>query len=211
MKKILLSAILCSTLFASKSIAQIADGSTDPDFTSTDQWGNSHTLSDYLAEGKSVIIDVSATWCGPCWSMHAAHTLKNLYNAYGPNGSDEIMIFFVEGDGSTTTADLQGTGGSTQGDWLTGTPYPVLDDASIASAYQISAYPTLFRICPDGTVTSQTGSASATALLSSLQQNCSQGTTGVQNHVDLNGSSVVSCGGPVEATVSFTKYGINAN
>ena len=37
-------------------------------------------------------------------------TLADIYNAYGPNGSDEIMVFFVEGDGSTNTADLNGTG-----------------------------------------------------------------------------------------------------
>ena len=77
----------------------------------------------------------------------------DIYNAYGPNGSDEIMVFFVEGDGSTNTADLNGTGNNdTLGDWITGTPYPVIDDASIASSYQIGYFPTIFRVCPDGLV-----------------------------------------------------------
>ena len=209
MKKILLSAILCSTLFASNSIAQLPDGSSAPDFTSTDQWGNSHTLSDYLAQGKTVIIDVSATWCGPCWGMHQAHTLRNLYNAYGPNGSDEIMIFFVEGDGQTTTADLEGTGGNTQGDWMTGTPYPVLDDASIASAYQISAYPTLFRVCPDGTTYASTGGASASDLLSDVQGTCGQGVTGVENHLGMKDGNGVLCSVSGDVAISFTNYGTN--
>ena len=47
------------------------------------------------------------------------------------------MVFFVEGDGSTNSADLNGTGSNTQGDWITGTPYPVIDDASIASSTKL--------------------------------------------------------------------------
>ena len=54
------------------------------------------------------------------------------------------MVFFVEGDGSNTTADLNGTGSNTLGDWLQ-EPYPVIDDASIASSYQIGYFPTIFR------------------------------------------------------------------
>jgi len=34
------------------------------DFTLTDQFGNSHTLSDY--KGKTVFLNFWATWCPPC-------------------------------------------------------------------------------------------------------------------------------------------------
>ena len=133
MKQRILNIFILNLFIVGSLSSQIADGSVAPNFTATDQFGNTHTLTDYVNQGKTVIIDISATWCGPCWSYHQSHTLADVYNAYGPNGSDEIMVFFVEGDGSTNAADLNGTGSNTQGDWITGTPYPVIDDASIAS------------------------------------------------------------------------------
>ena len=91
MKKILLSAILCSTLFASKSIAQLPDGSIAPDFTTTDVNGNTHNLYDYLDQGYSVVMDISATWCGPCWNYHTGGALEDLWANHGPAGEPGVL------------------------------------------------------------------------------------------------------------------------
>jgi hypothetical protein len=123
-----------------------------PDFTSTDINGNTHNLHSYLNAGKLVILDVSTTWCGPCWYVHEQHYLKDLYNEFGPNGTDEIVVLFYEADPATTLADLNGIGADTQGDWITGTPYPIFNDTNIVIDQDVYGwgYPTINVICPSG-------------------------------------------------------------
>ncbi|MFN4255761.1 MAG: T9SS type A sorting domain-containing protein [Saprospiraceae bacterium] len=151
MKKILLPVLLCLGL-ANGLRAQLADGSIAPDFTATDIHGNTYKLYDILAQGKTVIMDISATWCGPCWFYHNAGALDAAWSQWGPDGTNEIMVLFVEGDASTNNACLYGTAGcvgGTQGDWVTDTEYPIIDDASIAQLYAINYYPTIYAICPN--------------------------------------------------------------
>tara|TARA_B100000963_G_scaffold32444_1_gene24105 strand:- start:1655 stop:3154 length:1500 start_codon:yes stop_codon:yes gene_type:complete len=208
MKQKILNLFILNLFIIGSLSSQIADGSVAPNFTATDQFGNTHTLNDYISQGKTVIIDISATWCGPCWNYHQSHALSDLYNAYGPNGSDEIMVFFVEGDGSTNTADLNGTGNSTLGDWITGTPYPVIDDASIASAYQIAFYPTVFRVCPDGLVYEQ-GASNVSTLVSSVGSNCSQTLQGATDHGKISDSELALCTANGTPEFSISNYGTN--
>jgi len=157
MKKNLLVLLFAAAFLAGgqNASAQLANGCIGPDFTATDINGNSWNLYSILDQGKTVFLDVSATWCPPCWSYHIGGALENLYNIYGPPGTNEVMVFYIEGDPSTSTACLYGPAGpcatstSTQGNWVTGTPYPIIDNATIANNYQISYYPTIYMITPD--------------------------------------------------------------
>src|SRR5687767_6289493 len=135
MKKNLLALLFTAFVMAGaqNANAQLANGCIAPDFTATDINGNSWNLYTLLDQGKTVFIDISATWCGPCWSYHNSQALENLYTQYGPSGTDEVRVFFVEGDGSTNLQCLYGPSGcvgGTQGDWVTGTPYPIIDNAT---------------------------------------------------------------------------------
>lgn len=145
-------ALLFLSFFSLSSNAQIADGSVAPDFVVTDIDGNEVNLYSILDEGKTVIMDIFATWCGPCWSYHEAHILADAYDLYGPNGTDELMVLAVEGDGSTALECIYGPtdcNSSTYGDWTAGVPYPIINNAGISADYNLAYYPTIFIIYPN--------------------------------------------------------------
>lgn len=148
MKKLLLSAL--SLALSVHSFAQI--GATAPNFNVTDINGNQHRLyEDILDLGLIAVVDVSATWCGPCWSLHQSNVLKQLHEQYGPNGSNQLRVIFYEGDPNTGLNALQGTGGNTAGDWITGTPFPIVNESPLSLNLNIWApdgFPTVNIVNP---------------------------------------------------------------
>lgn len=159
MKKLL--TLLCFGLFSLTAKSQLPDGIIAPDFTATDINGNTWHLYDLLDQGKSVVIHFAATWCGGCWDYHQNGTLTNLYEQYGPNGTDEMVALLVEVDDNTDMADLNGTGGNTNGDWITGTPFPIIDDAGwLGELYALDDVPRFYHICTNRVLTNAAGQSS---------------------------------------------------
>ena len=147
MKKLLIFAV-CSIFYC--SYAQLPPNSFGEDFTITDINGEEHNLYSILDEGKTVILDLFAVWCTPCWSFAETGVLEDLQNAY----PDEVVCMAIEADASTD-ANLINGGGNSVGDWNTVIDYMMADDATgnIANDYALSYYPTIYKICPDRMVT----------------------------------------------------------
>ncbi len=132
--------------------AQLPSGSVAPDFMATDLNGQKWCLYDLLAQGKTVVLEISATWCPPCWAYHNGHAMHNFYTQHGPGGDEKAMVLFVEGDPETNTNCLYGSAGcndNTLGNWVAGTPFPIINSDSIATAFQVKYFPTIFVICPN--------------------------------------------------------------
>ena len=149
------------------SNAQLPNGSTAPDFTLTDIDGNTHHLYSYLAQGKAVFIKFFACHCSGCWAYHNTHKLKDIYETYGPNGTDEIMVIMLEHDEFNADA-FTGDGGFTQGVWTLDNPVPMCDveggDRSVFTNYQMPYYPYIVKVCSDRTLESISTSLSVAEL-----------------------------------------------
>lgn len=144
--------LLFLIILSSSLMAQLPDGSQAPDFTVTDINGQTHTLSNYLDEGKTVFLKFFATWCGFCWNHHQTNALNELYEQYGPPGTDEVMVILIEGDSRTNEGCITNSGcnANTYGDWTDGKTNPIADDAAVNSLYRVGYFPTIYGICPDG-------------------------------------------------------------
>jgi hypothetical protein len=202
MKRILLITIVGILSFTYSS-AQLADGSIAPDWTLTDVNGTAHNLYSYLDGSYTVFLDFSAVWCGPCWGYHTSGALEDLYENHGPAGfpnvdantTDDVMVFMIEGDASAL-ACLQGTGCNTQGDWITGTNYPVfctdgtVNNDNTTSLYSIGYWPTIYMICPDRTLTEAGQDPNPYSLVTSPTTACSPAAT------QPNDPSLFPYGGP---------------
>jgi hypothetical protein len=162
-----LIALVLLALISTSSQAQLPDNSYAPNFSLVDIDGTTQVLYNYTNAGKAVILDISAVWCGPCWSYHQSGALETAFNTWGPSGTDELMVLWIEGD-QNPLACLQGSGCGTQGDWTAGTSFPMMltvspNSSSVVNQYAISYFPTIYVICPDRTV-SEVGQLTANNL-----------------------------------------------
>ena len=117
-----------------------------PDFTLTDQYGETHTLSDY--QGQTVFLNFWATWCGPC--KMEMPDIQALYEEWDENAGD-LVVLGVAGPGIGQEGSAEDIAAFLEENGYT---YPVVmdDTGTLFYKYGISAYPTTFMIDPEGNV-----------------------------------------------------------
>ena len=118
-----------------------------PDFTLTDQYGETHTLSDY--KGKIVFLNFWATWCPPCRAEMP--DIQALYEENLENADSDLVFLAVAFPGHSGETDPEGIKAFLEENGYT---YPTLMDseASLVSPYYITAFPTTYMIDAEGNI-----------------------------------------------------------
>ncbi len=121
------------------------------DFTLTDQYGNTHTLSDY--KGKVVFLNFWASWCKPC--QKEMPDIEELYQKYNLN-QDEVVFLGVA---NPKSKEYPNNADDKKDDILAflekkGYTFPTVFDETgeISMNYYITAFPTTFMINKEGNV-----------------------------------------------------------
>ncbi len=199
--------LLIGLVFTFSANAQLPSGSVAPDFTVTDINGNSHHLYDYLNQGYTVVLQVDAAWDPPGWGYSDSGALSDLYYAHGVDFGGNVVVLFIEADGTTTTADIYGTGPNTFGNWTSIIPFPIVDLPSIGgyetefgNLYEITYYPTIYTICPNGTIT-ETGQITGDAHWSFIQNSTCQTVYQVDAYAHNYSGTTATCG---DVEINFT-------
>lgn len=122
-----------------------------PDFTLTDQYGNTHTLSDY--KGKTVFLNFWATWCGPC--QQEMPDIQKMYEEHNKN-ADDLVVLGVANPKTDTNSNNADVSEEEVKQFLdeNGYTYPVAMDTTgeFFAEYGVTAFPTTFMIDKDGNV-----------------------------------------------------------
>jgi hypothetical protein len=141
-----------------------------------------------------------------------------MYSTFGPEGTGDMYVFYLESDDSTTDADLNGTGPATTGDWVSITTFPIIDNASnIFDSYSNAYYPTIYTVCPDGTPNANTGEMEYTLVesgqtsfeghVAAAFMDCSNSITGAAPLMTYNGETSSCGGGEWMASTSVSNLG----
>ena len=117
------------------------------DFTLEDQYGSTHSLSDY--KGKIVFLNFWATWCPPC--KEELPYIQELFEEYSEKKDSDIVFLTITFPGLGQEKSVSGIKKFADDHGYT---FPVLMDTEYTTEeqYYINAFPTTFLIDPDGNI-----------------------------------------------------------
>lgn len=136
------------------------------DFNLTDQYGNTHTLSQY--KGKTIFLNFWGTWCPPCRAEMP--DIQKLYEEFDQEGEDALVILGVATPNLGKEKSEDGIKTFLEENGYT---YPVLMDteAGLFQTYGITSFPTTIMIDRDGNLFGYaTGQLNEETMRSIIQQ-----------------------------------------
>lgn len=136
------------------------------DFNLTDQYGNTHTLSQY--KGKTIFLNFWGTWCPPCRAEMP--DIQKLYEEFDQEGEDALVILGVAAPNLGKEKSEDGIKTFLEENGYT---YPVLMDTEVElfQTYGITSFPTTIMIDRDGNLFGYaTGQLNEETMRSIIQQ-----------------------------------------
>jgi peroxiredoxin len=148
-----------SSLIDSLDNVGINTGQIAPNFTLTDINGNQFSLSDY--RGRVIVIDLMATWCGPCIT-EMGH-LREIFSKYDHS---EVWILSIDVDNAETVSQLTQFKTDYGDDWTFAT-----QGSSVGTTYGVTGIPQMYIIDKDGVIAyKNTGVTSSEKLSSEINK-----------------------------------------
>ena len=118
-----------------------AVGENFVDFQGTDAAGNPVKLSDYVGKGNYVLVDMWASWCGPC--KREIPNLAEIHNLYNDKGVTVLGVFVWD-----DVKNLKPTMEAEKVTWA-----QIIDSEKCATElYGVDGIPAIMLIGPDGTI-----------------------------------------------------------
>ena len=122
-----------------------APGQPYIDVKGTTAEGDTVSLSDYVGKGDYVLVDMWASWCGPC--KREIPNIANVYNLYKDKGLKVVGIFVWDKVENLAPAIAS-----------EGITWPqIIDSENVATKlYGVQGIPCIMLIGPDGTILDRT-------------------------------------------------------
>lgn len=136
------TALLVASHLMKDELNPVEVGTTAPDFRAKVLGAGAYkSLADY--KGQVVVLNVWATWCGPC--REELPSLERLYKAYGAQG---LKLVAVSIDKEISEDSIRAFANHF------GLTFEILHDptGSVEQAYQTTGYPETFVIGREGTI-----------------------------------------------------------
>lgn len=117
------------------------------EFSLKDQYGNSHSLSEY--KGKTVLLIFWATWCPDC--LEELPDIERLYKEYKQGKNKDIVILGINTPNREVETDVKGITAFMKKNNYT---FPTLmdEDGKVFESYDIRTYPTTYFIDRKGKI-----------------------------------------------------------